>query len=314
MGSWSETCAISNLPITYQDEVVYLLITEKGADRGNGVYYNDYFMFRSVPLFSTYEDCGAVKEGSDEHEDSVLETMRVQFANDLIEKELGENQCHDHEVKLKDFNLENLGNWLHGGRVSVKGFRGDDTVRKIMILRSVWDVMVNTRIDRDFGPDSTIEGYRSSMVDFLSAYRSARIKLPRLPIRYSYEGERTLSSDLLMSHGQFWGYGESPGDVLERELRKEEGKENAMAIDRICQLAMVTDVMRATRMAVQPTVGAGCQHEDYRTTAEMHERFGAIARAKHDEEVKRRAEWDAGEAEWEKEYEAEQVAKENEDV
>lgn len=122
MGSWSETCALSNLPITIGDEVVWLLLTKNPyADNGTGCYFNDYFFVRSVPIFGKYDDYGEMAPG--ENEGLFLELVKQQFALDLMRHEQNERDktCGIPAVDMADFSFGQLQNWLHEGHVRIDG-------------------------------------------------------------------------------------------------------------------------------------------------------------------------------------------------
>jgi hypothetical protein len=122
MGSWDETCFVSNLPIGCGDKVRYWLITRNpyaGVSATGGCYSNDQWFPRSPALQGTYADYGNINyTGPQEYMDFILK----QFDDDLIELEEGDNRFHEQATK-KGMDFDELQSMMSSSRICVHGGR-----------------------------------------------------------------------------------------------------------------------------------------------------------------------------------------------
>lgn len=93
MGSFNGRCAISGLPIVYQDEVKLLLIRPK-------VKYDtldtEHWEFISYPVDGTYNDYGSIDFFEDAEDAQLLQSY---INHHLIERGIGDNTAHDIAVR-----------------------------------------------------------------------------------------------------------------------------------------------------------------------------------------------------------------------
>lgn len=118
MGSWNETCGLSNLPITPGDEVVFLLLTKNPYDDHigrSGCYHTDFFFVRSIPLYGAYDDYGrvAIHKG----QDKAIDLIKRGFAMDLIPQPA--DKCRHGPIFMDTWTIDNLQEWLHEGKVRI---------------------------------------------------------------------------------------------------------------------------------------------------------------------------------------------------
>ncbi len=98
MGSWNQTCGISNLHITRgKDMVVVALI--KQIDDNNRCYTNAYYKPILMPFYSKYNDYGGGEESSGIGLNIVLDIIK----ENLIEIPPGESIYHDFEITRDGF-------------------------------------------------------------------------------------------------------------------------------------------------------------------------------------------------------------------
>jgi hypothetical protein len=125
MGSFNATCIISNLQIEAGTPVRYLALTGSAFHRdGNDYicYVGGRWQLRGPPIRAQYNDYGSI-----EHLKKRL-TNRVFFdslARDCVEKGVGDNQCHDVQVRRNMTHKQ----WLEAlweGRVYVTDWRKSD--------------------------------------------------------------------------------------------------------------------------------------------------------------------------------------------
>jgi hypothetical protein len=117
MGSFNATCVISGLPIEAGDPVRFLALTENEFYNSNEhiCYVTGRFQPRTAPVRAKYNDYGSVEE----IEKSLTERVFFKSFNvDVIEKGVGDNQCHDVHVR-KGMNQKEWLEALWEGRVFV---------------------------------------------------------------------------------------------------------------------------------------------------------------------------------------------------
>lgn len=101
MGSFNETCALSNLNIPYGTPVRLLFLTQNpyissdGHEAHRGCYHFDNWFVRTPPIKGVYDDYGRAKLN-----DSKLPQLIADlFSKDVVERPFGFNQYHEPPVR-----------------------------------------------------------------------------------------------------------------------------------------------------------------------------------------------------------------------
>ncbi len=119
MGSFNATCIVSNLPIEAGTPVRFLAMTGSRFHRdGNDhiCYVSGRWQLRCPPIRAEYNDYGSVQKLK---EGLVHQVFFESLNRDCVEKGVGDNQCHDVQVRSG----MTPGQWLEAlweGRVYVK--------------------------------------------------------------------------------------------------------------------------------------------------------------------------------------------------
>lgn len=134
MGCFNATCIASRLPIQAGEPVRFLAMTQnrwhKGA--GHACYVNGRWQLRGPPLRAKYNDYGSVED----IEPGLVERVFFGgFDSDVIEKGVGDNQCHDVHAH-KGMSAKEWLSALWEGRVQV-----DDN-----LAEPVWDARGLSRV------------------------------------------------------------------------------------------------------------------------------------------------------------------------
>lgn len=101
MGSFNETCALSNLNIPYGTPVRLLFLTQNpyvvsdSHEAQRGCYHYDNWFCRTPPLKGKYDDYGRAKL----QKSPLVKLIADVFSTDVIERPFGFNQYHDPPVK-----------------------------------------------------------------------------------------------------------------------------------------------------------------------------------------------------------------------
>jgi hypothetical protein len=110
MGSFNETCALSNLNISYGTPVRVLFLTQNpyvtsdGHEAQRGCYHYDNWFVRTPPLKGKYDDYGRAALAKSKLPKLIADV----FSTDVVERPFGFNQYHEPAV----FRGQNLAHYL----------------------------------------------------------------------------------------------------------------------------------------------------------------------------------------------------------
>lgn len=141
MGSWNNTCGLTNLPIHAGEAVYVFPINEKDLSKYRShCYSHAFYKPMIIPFTAEYNDYGAGENCTGISFDLFIEEMR----RELVELEVGENEYHDIAVKREGFGEEQFFEAVHEDRLFVKGWGTTDRpVYFTMVRKDVADRMWN---------------------------------------------------------------------------------------------------------------------------------------------------------------------------
>jgi hypothetical protein len=147
MGCWNKTCALSNLPIHAGERVYVFALSESPFFKEEPACYTDY-MYSPIllPFESDYDDYGSGECSSGASLPVVLNLI----SKNLIEKELGENEFHDVEVKREGFDEDAFYTSAREGRLEVSTEYGPVKVDFVMMKKSVVDKVLDSWQTEDY--------------------------------------------------------------------------------------------------------------------------------------------------------------------
>lgn len=144
MGCWNHTCMVSQMHINYQDEVVEVWLVKQNGRKGNGeghyVYSTDVWKPYPILLYGKYNDYGETEDYTQGPRHDLLLKM---ITNDIVERDIGENKYHDHEVRKEGLTFERLHTIDHGGRGLVKTWRGEAALKHAVVKKTMFDKILN---------------------------------------------------------------------------------------------------------------------------------------------------------------------------
>ena len=300
MGSWYETCAISNLPIVDGDELYWLMLTKNPYTEfsRNGCYHYDFFFPRSIPILGTYADYGEVEEAKGE--ELFVQAVLDQFKVDLIPRLYRDYKEKDgspgrierlkrSEVTLENLTFDQLQNWLHEGHVFVdnnklssirseRDLSAPAPVSKIMIRKDVWDTLIDASID--YWNGSINIDYFKEISDKLMKSLHTCKKTTDLKLKLGLHSLLYMSFDRLLSNPVCTNSCSHSLELLADKFLKDELNEKGMlrALSRVSEVGMMGSVLNSTRKAWLPTTGSGSQNMELEPYIHMYESFITIAK------------------------------------
>lgn len=98
MGCFNATCIVSNLQIEAGDKVRFLALTQSRYNRPNEncCYVSGRWQLRGPAIRAEYNDYGSIEDYKD---DLVTKLFFKSFDLDAVEKGVGDNTCHDVQVR-----------------------------------------------------------------------------------------------------------------------------------------------------------------------------------------------------------------------
>lgn len=127
MGCFDMICAVSGLPITGGEKVLYYLLTENPYEqKASACYVWDRWFPRTFPLKATYNSYGSVENVE---EGPMREVWLRALEHDLYEVGLGDNTVHDVPVR-RGIGFEDLLEAVWEGRLQVQRDVGYGDIRE----------------------------------------------------------------------------------------------------------------------------------------------------------------------------------------
>lgn len=141
MGSWNNTCGLTNLPIISGEEVYVFPIKERNLEGYRShCYANALYDPFLIPFVAKYNDYGAGEDCTGVSLPFVISSLK----NYLVEMEQGENQHHDIAVTKEGFDIDMFFEAIHEDRLFVKwGNKESNPVYFTMVRKDVVDRMWN---------------------------------------------------------------------------------------------------------------------------------------------------------------------------
>lgn len=131
MGCWNASCFLTNLPITYGEQVrVFILHKQKNSELRYCYPTSSWRPF-AFSFKGKYNDYGSIEEENGLMLNFIIDSIQ----SNLIELELGENRCHDIEVKKEGFNFEKMMEANHEGRLFVGNLFGNESQLKMVMIK-----------------------------------------------------------------------------------------------------------------------------------------------------------------------------------
>lgn len=251
MGSWNETCGISNLPIMRNDEIVLFLLENKC--RGSILDCMDLsspnsFFEPIFPIFAKYNDCGKYIGIGEKNRELVLYTLKNKFKNK-------EYICKKDSFNINNFTIEEFISLVKDGYVFNNALFGEESQMSYMLMhKDVYDKVMNL-VDMDD-------------YDFLTILRSYdyiinEIKMYEKQVRESYKELDGIELDekvkrMIELKSVDFPYVKSVRDLI---LDVYVGNVDEFVKDELLKLAYIDKILYKLRKCWMPQIGVGSGEE-----------------------------------------------------
>lgn len=140
MGSWNNTCGLTNLPI-HEGEAVYVFpIKEKDLSGYRSHCYSTAFYRPMItPFVAEYNDYG----GAENCTGLILNDFINEMKRTLVEMDQGDNQYHDIPIRKDEFDIDKFFEAVHEDRLYVDDWTSKRPVYFTMIRKDVVDRLWN---------------------------------------------------------------------------------------------------------------------------------------------------------------------------
>lgn len=304
MGSWNETCAVSNLPILDGDEVYWLLLTQNPYTKFSKTecYCTDFFFPRCLPVLGKYVDCGEVEpsDGEGLFAQSIIDQLKTDMIewrySDYVPRYEGDDKSREEglgipETTFENLNFDNLQEWLHKGNVFIdknaldlhhygKNEEGKIVrierklavkplpLSPIMIRKDIWNSLCGSEIQSWRGEISRLY-FENSLEKIRRLLKDKNIIFRDISIEMKLE--RFLPDIPFMN---------CASSVAAELLIQHANNENLLdkIMTRMVELGMINTCLSFTRKHWSPTTGSGSQNEDFENNINMYKKFILVAK------------------------------------
>ena len=101
MGSWNETCSLTNLPVLAGEPVYVMFLQETDREIESICEHFKYWSLLPFMFEAEYDDYGLVRN----EKGDLIPFMLNAFKKHLFEMEHGPNSCHDIPVKNETISI-----------------------------------------------------------------------------------------------------------------------------------------------------------------------------------------------------------------
>lgn len=274
MGCWNITCAISNLPINYNDRVVAFVIEGETNDLPLGLGFTEpdlYFKPVTLPYFGVYNEYGSLRDYKGNFK---------QMDNYFKERADKKYECYDREFVSKELNMSDISmrelfDYITRGTIMCKG-SGFDTE-----MEPVGMVFFKQSVLNELIEDLKKEGdYRLDLIGelFDDYIMNLKVELSRCLGRFK---ESEVSHNVFMAHARMHLSGRNSALkdfigklVFDGELNLDCIKESVM------YMGYINVLMYRLRKSWMPQCGIGSQ--DY--TNSSYSVLGKIMTSEYEKE------------------------------
>lgn len=167
MGCWNKTCGLSKLHIYAGDEVLVFAIEANNGRDKDRCYSTALYSPVLLPFYSKYDDYGG---GEDSHGVG-FDLLMAGIRSKLVEMPVGENSCHDIEIKREGFGEKEFFEYIHEGRLNVDCRYGDTNAVDFVMFRKdvVDDILTNYTVNHYVGNGEGTCGWENSYIDYTFA-------------------------------------------------------------------------------------------------------------------------------------------------
>lgn len=277
MGSYNETCALTQLAIQEGDHVVFLVLEQQELfedEVRGGVYPHDFWAPCVLPIYAQYDDFGRIRT---KEAKPVLDAVIDHYKRELTERP-GKGRGGKGILRER-VTLPLLLDWFSEGLVyTERGGNRKSPNLPIMVRRGIWDSIVSKGLSHWSWPDQGTVSLAQIMdsVDLwfdtvLNAGHEEQFKLCYLNPRERVNPWLEIKAMTMPTSG----IGEQIKDNILRRMLKamDTGSFDRdtfkVQIQRFVELQLVQNYFRDVRLSWAPTTGSS-QRDDPMTALDYH--------------------------------------------
>ncbi|MGZ8924474.1 MAG: hypothetical protein ACXW2E_01190 [Nitrososphaeraceae archaeon] len=276
MGCWNHTCALTKLPVMYNEPVyVFWLLKQDRQYKQSYCYANEFWDPLIFHFEGEYDDYGGVKNCHG----PMLEPFLKFVKSYLYEMEEGENKYHDVPIKKESLTIDTLFKYNHEGRLflrqdkCLKYLNNRSELRHVVIRKQVLDKLLD---------EYTITTYSNPENEYITTnynelVESGRLYLDDLANQFNTNSELakyTTCSSFGFGQNLFndWIEGTNISHIrrylnlwLNADIEAHNYEDAKYLIQQVCTLLWLSSFMSDTRQMWHPQVGVGSQ--EYNTNS-----------------------------------------------
>lgn len=278
MGSWRETCAITQLPIQYGDSTVAFLLTkvhDLNLNTSAGFCHaNTFWSPRSIQIYGTYNDYGTINVAEDWSTTFIINCFRRDGIIDIEDNDILNTISTFNEATFKD--VQDL---IHHGKLSIKTqFNLGNTPKTapigiMFVHRFIFDEMMQMCFTPRFR-EVNLDSYRTSARSWLqqiyneqhdSEYTNMDVQLKMRDISQSQECFSSIAhaDDI---HVAYQGIRYYLHNLYNNFF---DGKDVDLLIEELSRFCMFNDLLEVLRKHYSPQNGKGSQDADFDVTLHL---------------------------------------------
>lgn len=267
MGSWNQTCGISNLPITYETEVVGLF-TSRNFSTPITTMFRPSAVWAPIflPIFGKYNDYGDITDIiEDWNTNYILRKLKEYMVETDIEDDDDVSKKHRSPITAVDLTFDKIQTYHHQEKLQLylPQFRGQryqsepTDICIIQIHKRIWDRLLSCPIDTGWGKNrlSTVDDRKNRLSAVLNGSFADHEEDPKVRAALRRIKRVSFREELRM-------ISEFPSDTLADYFSKDDLQLDAVC-HRTAELMHISCHMDALRKHWSPQNGGGSQSEEY---------------------------------------------------
>lgn len=263
MGTWIETCGITQLPISMGDRTKYLILAKVDTFRGNRhsgfCYPSTHYTMLGPPISGTYDDYGSIKPDKNQRPSVSITHAWLNKAgiagnlSKVLEKiERGEEVATISLDRGFDLALDK------------------SAIGRVLILEDVWNAILEMKLENMFYLPTTIHGIKTDAREWVSEVKAEYERISKLEtdkergsakLMYNLSMDSSFGKNIFYQSFMYYesGVGLRPWtSIISRYLDDKKDVPEDL-LDELCECIYIHRFLTRTRRFLSPQSGKGSQ-------------------------------------------------------